>query len=52
MLLLSLINSCYYQCYHYFTISIIYEKTYLFIYLLLSALCYVTYVFCHLLDFS
>ena len=52
MLLLSLINSCYYHYYHYFTISITYQKTCLFPYLLVSALCYFTYIFCHLLDFS
>ena len=51
MLLLSLINSCYYHYYYYFTISIIYPKTYLFIYLLLSVLCYFTYIFCHLIYF-
>ena len=51
MLLLSLNNSCYYHYYYYFTISFIYPVTNFFIYLLLSDLCYFTYIFCHLLDF-
>ena len=52
MFLLSLVDSCYYHYYYYFIISIIYPKTYLFIYLLLSVLCYFNFIFCHLLDFS
>ena len=52
MLLLSVTNGCYYHYYSYFTISFIYPLTYKFIYLLLSVLCYITYIFCHLLYFS
>ena len=39
------------NCYYLFTTSIIYSKTY-FVYLLLSVLCYFTYIFCYLSDLN